>query len=377
MFVYTLLNLIKSPLRLLQLILSTFIVFSLILGAMAFEGSLSQSLSISGDDKNVILIGAGSEESLERSEIPLAAFAAAKTIPGLKRVFAQSAASPEVHFNSVIHIEDRDVEMLLRGVQAESLHVYPKLRITVGHFPHSGQIMLGKSSLNRLGLEDNSLQVGDKLIIEKQTFTISAFFEQAGSVMNSEIWMNLGDLNAITRRDTLSAIVLRLDQAEYDDIDLFTKQRLDLQLSALRESTYYNKLETFYQPILWMVWVSALLIAAGALFGGMNTFYAYGESRMKELATLQAIGFSRQALFASMWGESIIIHLFAFQLAAGLSLYFLPAISLSFGSTYFALQLSQEQLWIGLGLAIGLASCVIIPPAWHCLSPPLNSTLRS
>jgi len=40
-----------------------------------------------------------------------------------------------------------------------------------------------------------------------------------------------------------------------------------------------------------MTWITAGLIAAGALFGGINTLYAAFASRVREMATLQAIGF--------------------------------------------------------------------------------------
>ena len=55
MFTYTLLNLIKSPVRTFQLILAATIVLLLMLTAGAFQEGMKQSLTISGDSKNVIL----------------------------------------------------------------------------------------------------------------------------------------------------------------------------------------------------------------------------------------------------------------------------------------------------------------------------------
>ena len=58
--------------------------------------------------------------------------------------------------------------------------------------------------------------------------------------------------------------MIRLDEGEFADVDLFTKQRLDLELSALPESDYFARIAAFYAPVRGMTWVTALLIATGA-----------------------------------------------------------------------------------------------------------------
>ncbi|MCH2208279.1 MAG: FtsX-like permease family protein [Lentisphaerales bacterium] len=376
MFSYTLMNLIKSPMRSLQLIASTFLVFILVLAASAFQEGMQSSLSISGDDKNVILLGSGSEESLERSEVSNSAISAAQAIKGLHSVFGKSAVSPETHYNTLIKVGTIENEAMIRGVYPMAMAVYPAMQITEGHFPNSGEVMVGRLSWKRLGLTENALKVGSQISYEKQTFTISGIFAAPGTVMESEIWMNLNDLTAITQRDSISAITVRLDDAEYDDIDLFAKQRLDLQLTAIREIDYYNKVSSFYEPIQMMAWITALLIAAGALFGGLNTFYAAIESRSKELATLQAIGYSRLKLFMSLYGESLLIHVFSFLLATTAAVILFPLVHINFGTTFFSLTISQWQIIMTLSLAATMAFLVTLLPGWHCLHPPLNNMLK-
>ncbi|MDD7984904.1 FtsX-like permease family protein [Lentisphaera marina] len=376
MFTYTLMNLVKSPLRSLQLFASCFLVFMLILLASSFQESMSSSLKFNSDDKNVILLGAGSEESLERSEVHQSAIAAARTIPGIKKSFDQSAVSPEIHYNTVLQFNGVEKEALIRGVQKNALNVYPALEIQEGHFPNSGQVMLGRFAWKRLGLEPSELSIGKSIIFEKQEFTIVGTFAAPGTLMESEIWINLNDMISLTQRDSISSITLRLDQAEFDDVDLFAKQRLDLQVAAISEQAYYAKVSSFYEPIQFMAWLTALLIASGALFGGLNTFYAAVESRKKELATLQAIGFQRSKLFLSLYGESLLIHLAAYLFAIASAIYFFPMVNINFGSTFFSLGITHIQIFFGLALAIVLAFVVIILPGWHCLHPPLNNTLN-
>ncbi|MCM8527722.1 MAG: FtsX-like permease family protein [Lentisphaeraceae bacterium] len=376
MLTYTLMNLIKSPWRSLQMIFGTYLVFILLISASSFQQGMERSLAITGDDKNVIILGTGSEESLERSEVPFSAYTAAKTIYGLKQTFEKPAVSPEVHYNTLVSVEGRESEAMLRGITAAAIQVYPALAIEQGTFPKSGEMMIGRLAWKRLGFDKESLQIGKIITYEKQEFKISGIFSAPGTVMESEIWLNLNDLSALTQRDTLSCIVVRMDIAEYDDIDLFTKRRLDLQISAIPETVYFAKLGTFYKPIKLMAWITALLIAAGALFGGLNTFYAAIKNRCKELATLQAIGYSRLRLFLSLYGESLFLHFISFQAAVITALYVFPGIHLNFGTTFFSLSVNQKLIFEIFLVCLVLALTVILLPAWNCLRPPLNQVLK-
>ncbi len=376
MIIYTLMNLIKSPWRSLQLIFATYLVFLLLLLAYSFQEGIDRSLTISGDEKNIILIGAGSEESLERSEVEWKVVPAARTIPGLKKSFGKAAVSPEAHYNTLISIGGVESEAMLRGVTMDALQVYPVLAIEKGRFPQSGEVMVGRLAWKRLGFLEEELQVGKKIIYEKSEFVISGVFTAPGTVMESEVWMNLNDLMALSQRDSISCITLRVDDAEYVDIKLFAKKRQDLQISAVKETDYYAKLGTFYKPIQLMAWVTAVLIAAGALFGGINTFYAAIKNRCKELATLQAIGYSRLRLFCSLYSESFFLHLLSFQAAVITGLYFFPEVHLNFGTAFFSLALNQELILKIFGVCIFLALVVVLLPAWNCLHPPLCKTLK-
>ena len=135
--------------------------------------------------------------------------------------------------------------------------------------------------------------------------------------MESEVWAPIGDIRVLAQRDTISCVVLRMERpADYAEADLFAKQRLDLELRALRESDYYGRLSAFFRPLRVMTWMTAVLVAAGAVFGGLNTLYAAFASRIREMATLQAIGFGRGALLLSLVQESTLACLLGALLAS-------------------------------------------------------------
>ena len=198
---------------------------------------------------------------------------------------------------------------LLRGVTEKALLVHTRVRIIEGSFPAPGQVMVGRLMHRRFGVTPDLLAPGRILAFGNAEFTISGTFEAPGTVLESEVWFDRNDLATITQRDSLSAVYLRLDEAEFDDVHVFTLQRNDLELSAIREDNYYEKLSSFYAPIRAMTWVTAALVAAGAIFGGLNTLYAAFASRIREMATLQSIGYTRKAPLVSLTQESLLAQI--------------------------------------------------------------------
>ena len=196
-------------------------------------------------------------------------------------------------------------------------------------------------------------------------------------MLESEAWFDRNDLAAITQRDSLSAIYLRLDDAEFDDVHVFTLQRNDLELSAIREDQYYEKLSGFYAPIRVMIWITAALVAAGALFGGLNTLYAAFASRVREMASLQCIGYTRRALLLSLIQESLLATLSGCLLAFTLALVFLDGVNIPFSLGTFTVELTPAIVLTGLATAIGLGTLGTLPPALRCLQPSLPVALRS
>jgi putative ABC transport system permease protein len=55
----------------------------------------------------------------------------------------------------------------------------------------------------------------------------------------------------------------------------------------------------------------AMIVAIGAVFGGMNTMYAAVAGRQREIAVLRAIGFKRGAILGSILAESVLLSLVA------------------------------------------------------------------
>jgi putative ABC transport system permease protein len=376
---YAIRNLFRDPSRLIQTVGGSALVVLLVIAATALNHGMERVLETSGSSKNVILVGTGSEESVERSEVQLEAEAAASTaVAGLASPLGITAASGEIVYMAPLGIVGGpEKPSLLRGVTEKALLVHHRVQILEGAFPRPGEVMIGRFLHRRFGVPAHDLVPGTRLFFGRDEFRISGIFEAAGTVLESEVWFDRNDLAALTQRDSLSAVYLRLDDAEFDDVHVFTLQRNDLELSAIREDQYYDKLSTFYAPIRVMVWITAALVAAGALFGGLNTLYAAFASRIREMASLQCIGYTRRALLLSLIQESLLATLAGALLAFTVALSFLDGIHIPFSLGTFTVELTPSIIMTGLITGIVLGTLGTLPPALRCLQPALPLALRS
>jgi len=98
-FTYALRNLFRDP-----TVGGSMIVVLLIITAVAMNQGMDAILSASGSPNNVILLGKGSEESLERSEVDIDAEAAVTSIPGIETKLGVEAISGEITYQAPVTI---------------------------------------------------------------------------------------------------------------------------------------------------------------------------------------------------------------------------------------------------------------------------------
>lgn len=383
-FEYAIRNQGRAPLRSsLQLVGSTLVAL-LVLAAAAFSVGLQDALAISASPRNVILLGAGSEESLERSQIDArTASIAAASLPGLRQRLGIAYVSPEVHLALDVRGErtqEKGQLTLVRGVTSAAFLVHDRVRVVAGRVPEPGrdEILIGGLVGAKLGLAPSALAIGRTLWVDEKPWTIVGHFEAPGTVTQGEIWTALTDLQVLAQRDSLSCVVLSLEvPGDHGDVDAFAMSRLDLEITALREDEYYRKLSEFFGPIRWLVVLTAVLVGGGGVLGGLNLLYAAFVARIREIGTLQVLGFSRLAILVTLVQESALVAAAGSLAAVGLGLAFLDGLAVRFSMGAFALVVNGPVVAVTLlaGLAIGIVGA--IPPAIRCLAPPLTTSLKS
>jgi putative ABC transport system permease protein len=304
------------------------------------------------------------------------------SVPGIRSTLGVVHISPEVQFQAVLHESANDQRKQaapLRGFTPSAFLVHPRLRLIQGKLPEAGrdQIMVGALAHIPLGVPSQRLAIGRQLWFENRPWTITAIFESGGTVMESEVWMPLTDLQIAAKRDTISCVVATLGDADFSDVDLFARQRLDLELVAMSEADYYRKQSQFFKPIQLMVIVTAALVALGGLLGGLNTMYAAFAARVRELGALQTLGYPRRAIVLSLIQESILATGVGALIACAIGMLLLDGLSVRFSMGAFGIRIDSAVIAVGLlaGLLLGIIGA--LPPAFACLRLPIPQALKT
>ncbi|MBT5381916.1 MAG: FtsX-like permease family protein [Phycisphaerae bacterium] len=381
-FEYAVRNLGRSPLRMTLSIGGSLLVVLLVITASGFQRGMNTAMNVSGAPDTILLIGSGSEESIERSEVPMrTAGIVAASVSGLLSRAGVEAVSPEVHLAMplVTKTDTSGRLAVLRGVQPAAFLVHEDVRVTHGRSTESGrnELLAGQLASRSLGFDPPESIIGQIFQLDDTPFTVVGTMSAAGGVIEGEMWTALGDLQITAQRDSLSCVVLRTDTADLSDLESFAATRLDLELTAISEQDYYANLAAFYRPVQLMVLVTAVLIAIGGITGGLNTMYAAFASRVREIGALQTLGFSRRAILWSLIQESILASSLGALLACGIGILVIDRFVIRFSMGVFGISVDAGVLADGLvaGLLLGVAGASI--PAARCLRRAIPEALRA
>lgn len=381
-FEYAVRNLGRSPGRMMLSIGGSMLVVILVLTAGGFVTGMQRALVDSGSPSNMILLGSGSEESLERSEIPMRTPGiVSASLDGLAGRAGLDAVSPEIHMAVPVAVGEDETGTLavVRGITPAAWLVHDKVRIAEGRTPETGrqEAAIGRMAAQALGFSPPETALGDSVWIDSNEITLVGLLESDGGVTEGELWYPLTDLQVLAQRDSLSCVILTRDDLPESAVGAFAARRLDLELVAIPEETYFAGLSDFYRPIELMVILTALLIAVGGILGGLNTSYAAFASRVREIGTLQTLGYGRTAICLSLLQESLLATSVGALLASGFGLLLLDGRAIRFSMGVFGLEIDAAVIALGLATGVALGVVGALLPAWRCLQLPIPEALRT
>lgn len=385
-FDYAARNLGRSWVRLALSVLGSALVVLLMLAAAGFVRGMSTSIRETGSMHNVILLGAGSEESIERSEVEASVPSTVEaTLSVIRTRAGVGFVSPEVHVQLSVGTQEQPAEtrrsLLVRGITPTAVLVHDQVRIVEGRLPRASEaeVMLGRMTPATIGVPEQAAAVGRTLLIDGKPWTVVGRFEAPGTAMDAEVWAPLARLMEATRRQTISCVVLTIDpeQGEIADVDAFAKSRPDLELSAVGEQEYYAGLAAFFRPIRLVTWVTAGLVVLGGVLGGLNTMYAAFASRVREVGTLRSLGFRRRAIVLSLVQESTLASAMGSLIGAAVGVLVLDGLSVRFSLGAFGLVIDEGVLGVGLAAGAMLGLLGAAPAALRCLRMTIPEALKA
>lgn len=378
---YAVRNLFRRPLRTLLTLAGLTTVVVLVLVVVGFIRGLDRSLAVSGDPQVAVVFSLGMGENLEYSSIPMrTADLVPASVAGVQERYGQKYVSPELYLGTQVGLPGRSQPAmgLVRGVSPAALLVRRQVQIDQGQWPQAGEVIIGRMAAAKLQATSGEMAIGQTLMLEGKPWQISGVFSAAGAAFESEIWCRLDDLQRAMKRQDLSIVAVTLAPgADFADLDIFCKERLDLELQTLREVDYYASLQRDYKPVRWLAWLVVLLVSGAGVFAGLNTMYGSVVGRTRELATLQTIGFVRRAMLVSLIQEGLLLSAAASLLAALLAVAFLHGSAVRFTMGAFALRIDSSAVLIGCGVGLLLGLGGAIPPALRALRMPIVEGLKT
>jgi ABC-type lipoprotein release transport system permease subunit len=356
------------------------VVILLVFVVVGFIRGLEQSLGNSGDPQVVLVYSVNSEENLENSSIAARTPALlTASLDGAFERFGIKYVSPEIVLGTrVTSVTDQSGLGLVRGVTLAAPLVRRAIRLEEGNWPGPGEVMAGRLVAAKLGCEESALSVGQSIDFEGQTWRISGRFSSGGTAYEAELWCRLEDFQAATKRQDLSLIAMLLKpQSLAAEVELFCKERTDLELRAIRETDYYASLQQHYQPVRMLAWLVVWLVSAAGVFTGLNMMYGAVAGRIREIATLQTIGYRRRAILLSLIQEGVLLAATGSLVAGTIALTLLNGLAVRFTMGAFALRIDSVSILTGCGVGLLLGVLGSLPPALKALRIEVASALKA
>lgn len=206
----------------------------------------------------------------------------------------------------------------VRGVTEDVLAFRSSVRLLRGRMlrPGSDECVVGASILGRF----QGLAMGRSFEIKKnRRLTVVGVIADGGSSYESEVWADRELLrSAFGRENTVSSVRVRLTSAAaFGALRASLESNRQLGVDVKRETEFYaEQSQGTSQFITAIGMLVAIFFAAGAIIGAMITMHAAVASRMREIGTLRALGFSKLSILASFLFESVVLSLLGGALGA-------------------------------------------------------------
>ena len=309
----TMINLRSIPQRWalsLATVFSIALVVAVLLGFLAMANGFRATLSSTGSDDVAIMLRGGSQAELN-SGLSLDQQRLIEEAPGIARDAAGEAiVSGELYVivDGIKRSSQTEANLPLRGVGAAAPSLRGNFSIVEGRMFEVGsnELLVGQS----VQREFEGFDLGQSIRLGTNDWVVVGTFSTGGSVFESEIWADLGTIQNLYQRGTsIQSIRAQLASPEaIEELRTYAENEPRLNLDINNEVEYFaEQAGGTSDLIMFLGWPLAIAMAVGALAGAWNTMYSSVDTRMKEIATLRAIGFSGSSAAIGTMVESLLL----------------------------------------------------------------------
>jgi putative ABC transport system permease protein len=351
---------------------------------LMLAAGLKQTLVSTGQDDNVVAIRRGSQTEVQsgvdrRQASVIESLSDIATDDEGRRLVSKE---PVVLINLPKRSTGKSANVVIRGVTPTGLELRPQVRIVEGRMfrPGTSEVITGRSIAD--GFQGAGL--GETLRFASRDWTVVGVFDAGRTGFDSEIWGDAEQMLPAFRRTAFSSVIFKLvDSDRFDAIkqDLETDPRLTIEVK--REQQFYaDQSEGLAKFITYLGTSISVIFSIGAIIGAMITMYASVASRVAEIGTLRALGFSRAAILTAFLGESLLLGLLG-GIVGLVAASFMQAVSISttnfqtFAELAFSFTLTPTIVAASLGFALAMGFVGGFLPAARAARMKIVDALRA
>jgi len=360
-------------------------VVAVLVSVLAMSTGMLETMEHSGrDDRAIVMRNGSASESgsaLSRDAARLVQDAA-----GVKRDSAGKpiASAESVRLANVFRKDGAEVSVTVRGTGPQLAALRPEVKIIQGRMfrPAVTEMIVGKAA----NAEFKNMNIGDQIRTRGATWTIVGMFTSDGDSHESGLMADAETLIAADQRGGFQSVTVLLESpAAFQKFKDSITSNPALAVDVSREREYYrHQSETIGKVIYIIAYVVGGIMAIGAIFSALNTMYSAVSARLREIATLRAIGFGATAMVMSVLAEALLLALIGGTIGATIAWLFFNGhqVSTSAGGNaagHLIFELSVSPALIATGIiwacTIGLIGGLL--PAVRAARLPVATALRA
>jgi putative ABC transport system permease protein len=361
------------------------LVVAVLVLTLALAHGFSATLVATGRADNAMIVRGGATSEMMSSVTRETARVVAADPAVARGADGEPLALPElVVLVNLVRRSDPTLSsnVTVRGVDPRVLDLRPEVQLREGRLfrPGLDEVVVGRG----LGARFVGCRLGEIIRMGGRDWRVVGVFDAGGSGFDSEIWGDGEVFLPVFERNGYSSLTVRLrDVALLPALQARLEADPRLQVEARIEHEYYRAQSGQLAAVIRALGLFLVVVmAAGAVFGALNTMYAAVGSRSREIATLLALGFPPRAILASFLVESVLLCLIGGVLGCLLAL---PVHGVSTGTTNwssFSEVAFEFRLTPGI-LATGLLTSVLLGlvggwfPARAAARRPVSEALRA
>ena len=351
---------------------------------LMLAAGLEQTLVSTGQDDNVVVIRRSAQTEVQ-SGVDRRQASVIESLPDIatgadgQRLISKE---PVVLINLPKRSTGKSANVVIRGVTPAGLTLRPQVQIVEGRMFHPGtsEVIAGSSIASGF----RGAGFGETLRFASRDWIVVGVFDAGRTGFDSEIWGDAEQMLQAFRRTGFSSVLFKLvDSDRFDSVKQTLESDPRLTVEAKREQRFYaDQSEALAKFITYLGTSISVIFSIGAVIGAMITMYASVASRVAEIGTLRALGFSRNAILVAFLGESLLLGLLG-GVAGLVAASFMQALSMSttnfqtFAEVAFSFTLTPSIILASIVFALAMGFAGGFLPAARAARMKVVDALRA